>query len=75
MFPEQTVQAAIDLKARVLLPVHWGKFSLAMHPWNEPVERVVVAAKNLNQVIATPKLGETIVLDKHLPIEKWWNNY
>lgn len=75
MFPEQTVQAAIDLKARVLLPVHWGKFSLAMHPWNEPVERVVVAAKNLNQVIATPKLGETIVLDKHLPTEKWWNNY
>jgi L-ascorbate metabolism protein UlaG (beta-lactamase superfamily) len=74
MFPEQTVQAAIDLKARVLLPVHWAKFSLAMHPWNEPIERVVVAARNLNQRLVTPKLGETIVLDKYLPTEKWWNN-
>lgn len=74
MFPEQTVQAAIDLKARVLLPVHWAKFSLAMHPWNEPIERVVVAANHLKQPIVTPKLGETIVLNKYLPTQKWWNN-
>ena len=44
MMPEQTVQAALDLKAKVLLPVHWGKFTLAMHPWNEPVQRVLKAA-------------------------------
>src|SRR5450631_771519 len=33
MMPEQTVQAALDLKAKVILPVHWSKFTLAMHPW------------------------------------------
>lgn len=28
MMPEETVQAAVDLKAKLLLPVHWGKFTL-----------------------------------------------
>lgn len=31
MMPEQTVQAAIDLKAKILMPVHWAKFALALH--------------------------------------------
>ncbi len=32
MMPEETVQAAVDLKAKQLLPVHWGKFAwLCIH--------------------------------------------
>lgn len=31
MFPEQTAQAAKDLNAKVLLPVHWSKFILSVH--------------------------------------------
>ncbi|CAH0262470.1 L-ascorbate-6-phosphate lactonase UlaG [Pedobacter sp. Bi27] len=72
MFPEETVQAAIDLKAKVLMPVHWGKFSLAMHPWNEPVKRVVLAAAAKQFPLVTPKLGETIILNEYLPTENWW---
>lgn len=37
-FPEQTVQAAVDVKAKVLFPVHWGKFVLAMDDWNGATE-------------------------------------
>ncbi|TDW97576.1 MBL fold metallo-hydrolase [Dinghuibacter silviterrae] len=44
MFPEQTWQAAKELRARALMPVHWGKFSLSMHAWDEPVRRLVAAA-------------------------------
>lgn len=72
MFPEETVQAAIDLKAKVLMPVHWGKFSLAMHPWNEPIKRVVLAAAAKQLPLVTPKLGETIILNEYLPTENWW---
>ena len=43
MMPEQTVQAALDLWAAALMPVHWGKFTLALHPWDEPVRRVTAA--------------------------------
>lgn len=72
MYPEQTVQAAIDLKAKALLPVHWAKFSLSMHPWNEPIERVTKEAKRKQLNLLTPKLGETIVHNKISHFEQWW---
>ncbi|GGE48035.1 L-ascorbate metabolism protein UlaG (beta-lactamase superfamily) [Pedobacter psychrotolerans] len=72
MFPEETVKAAIDLKAEVLMPVHWGKFSLSMHPWNEPINRIVKAAKENGVRLVTPRLGETIRLDNYLPNTNWW---
>jgi len=72
MFPEETVKAAIDLQAKVLLPVHWGKFSLSMHPWNDPINRVVKAAKENGLRLVTPRLGETIRLNSYLPDTNWW---
>jgi len=44
MLPEETAAAALDLGAKLLLPVHWGKFTLSLHPWDEPVRRVARAA-------------------------------
>jgi len=72
MMPEETVQAAIDLKAKVLLPVHWGKFSLSLHPWDEPIKRVTAKAAELGVKVTTPMIGEPIVLDKSYPNKKWW---
>lgn len=72
MFPEQTVQAAIDLNAKVLLPVHWGKFTLAMHDWDEPVIRVVKEARKQDFKITTPMMGEPIILGKNYPTAEWW---
>ncbi|NYZ63038.1 hypothetical protein H0E82_09735 [Luteimonas sp. SJ-16] len=40
MQPGETLQAAQDLGAKWLLPIHNGTFDLAMHPWTEPMERV-----------------------------------
>ncbi|MBK9760704.1 MAG: hypothetical protein IPO90_12210 [Flavobacteriales bacterium] len=39
MFPEETAQAALDVRATVLMPIHWGKFALGLHPWKESIER------------------------------------
>jgi L-ascorbate metabolism protein UlaG (beta-lactamase superfamily) len=72
MMPEQTVQASIDLKARVLMPVHWGKFTLSVHPWNESAERATKAADSLNVKLTTPRIGEPIFLDVSYPNESWW---
>jgi L-ascorbate metabolism protein UlaG (beta-lactamase superfamily) len=73
MMPEQTVQAALDLKTKVLLPVHWGKFTLAMHPWNEPVQRVLKAAASKNLKVTTPMIGEPVILNEVYPDKNWWN--
>lgn len=72
MMPEETVQAAVDLKAKKLLPVHWGKFRLAMHPWNEPVKRVLDKAQELNIRVLTPKIGELITIGSDFKNTYWW---
>ncbi len=54
MVPEEAVQAASDLQASYLLPMHIGKFSLASHPWNEPFERVKTASSGKNFRLLTP---------------------
>jgi L-ascorbate metabolism protein UlaG (beta-lactamase superfamily) len=72
MMPEETVQAAIDLKAKMLLPVHWAKFTLALHPWNDPIQRVVKKAAALQLPITTPKIGEPVVIGKSYPDAHWW---
>ena len=74
MFPEEVVQASVDLKANVLLPVHWGKYKLALHDWDEPIKRVVAKAEEMNHTIATPKLGESFFIDQDLPKTEWWLN-
>lgn len=72
MMPEETVQASLDLKAKVLVPVHWGKFSLSLHPWNEPIERVIKKAGELNVKLTTPLIGEPLIIGEKYPDRKWW---
>jgi L-ascorbate metabolism protein UlaG (beta-lactamase superfamily) len=74
MMPEETVQASIDLKAKVFLPVHWAKFTLALHPWREPIQRAVKHAESLNVGITTPRIGEPMILTESLPITRWWDD-
>lgn len=74
MMPEQVVQAAIDLKTKVLMPVHWGKFALALHAWDEPIQRVYNKAEEMNVTLTTPMIGEPVVLNKFYPNKKWWEH-
>lgn len=73
MMPEETVQASIDLKAKVLFPVHWGKFTLANHPWNEPIIRAVTAAGHRQVKITHPMIGEPVMVNRHYPDKMWWD--
>ncbi|MCB2379919.1 MBL fold metallo-hydrolase [Hymenobacter sp. BT635] len=73
MLPEQTVQAARDVQARVLLPVHWGAFTEANHAWNDPIRRATTEATRLAQPITTPELGQPVTLGAGpLPQRPWW---
>jgi len=73
MTPEETIQASIDVKSSLTMPIHWGSFKLALHSWDDPIIRVSAQAKVLNVKITTPKIGEAIVLsEENYPSEKWW---
>jgi len=73
MMPEQSVQAALDVKASLMMPIHWGSFVLSLHSWDDPIKRVSAEAKRLNQPITTPQLGEAIQLPtQNYPDSYWW---
>jgi len=72
MRPEETVLAARDLGAKLLLPVHWGKFTLSLHAWNESIIRAVGAAKREGVTVTTPLIGEPVVLGGKVPQRPWW---
>ncbi|MGE1126685.1 MBL fold metallo-hydrolase [Bacillus wiedmannii] len=73
MLPEETVQAHIDVKGELLLPIHWGAFTLALHEWSDPIERVKKEANRLGVHITTPQIGETITLKStDYPSSDWW---
>lgn len=75
MMPEETVQAAIDVKAKWLIPVHWGTFVLSNHAWDDPIIRATNAAKEKGQNIATPRIGQTINYeDISSYTEHWWES-
>lgn len=74
MMPEETVQAHIDLRGELLMPIHWGAFKLSLHPWQEPVERLLKKANSLNVLVTTPKIGELVILGKPVPSSNWWKN-
>lgn len=72
MMPEETVLAATELKAKVLFPVHWGKFALALHAWDEPITRVVAEAHKTGQSIIHPLIGEKVNIDASTQSKQWW---
>ena len=72
MMPEETIQASKDLNAKVVLPVHWGKFPLALHDWDEPIIRAEKASKLQNVALAHPMIGEILDFENLGNTKKWW---
>jgi L-ascorbate metabolism protein UlaG (beta-lactamase superfamily) len=70
--PEQAVRAHQLLRGRVLLPVHWGLFNLALHGWTEPIERILTAAKRAGVKVIMPRPGGTIEPATAGEVERWW---
>lgn len=74
MFPEETAQAHLDLKGKLLMPIHWGKFDLALHPWKESVNRLAEKAKEENIPLFTPQVGQMVSLADSSDLDSWWEN-
>lgn len=76
MFPEESVKAGNILGAKITMPIHWGTFILSSHGWDDSVERFLKASSEMGNEVITPKIGETVNLDKYTDYqEKWWRYY
>jgi len=76
MLPNESVQAAKDLNAGIMMPVHWGAFTLSLHPWAEPAEQTTLLAQQQGQAIVIPRIGELMqLLNEPIAREAWWQQY
>jgi len=73
MMPAEVLQASRDLKAARLMPVHWGKFSLANHAWDDPILSIIELNKQKNIPLITPMIGEEVDLkNNQQSFSEWW---
>ncbi|MDH6113501.1 L-ascorbate metabolism protein UlaG (beta-lactamase superfamily) [Kitasatospora sp. MAP12-15] len=72
MTPEDAVLAHRDLGGGLLVPVHWCTFNLGLHPWAEPVERLLAEAKAQGVAVAVPRPGERVDVANPPELEGWW---
>ncbi len=72
MGPEKAKDAHLALKGKLMMPIHWGTFNLALHSWTEPVERLLeyAADKNIQLLLPAPGMP-TEVMGKAYNSE-WW---
>ena len=77
MTPEEGLRAHLDLTGTTgaLLPIHWGTFNLAPHPWAEPGERTLAAAAEAGVRAAVPVPGGSFEPSAPaLPDTPWWRD-
>lgn len=74
-FPEQTIQAAQELHAKVLQPIHWGRFMAGSHGWNEPVEILSNLTKERDIGYNVPQIGEVYIIGDTPKDTRWWEGF
>ncbi|MDB5029514.1 MBL fold metallo-hydrolase [Mucilaginibacter sp.] len=74
MGPDNASNAHVALKGKLMMPIHWGTFNLALHDWFEPIEKL--------QQYAADKKIELFVPEPGKPTEVtgaynsgWWKPY
>ena len=76
MTPDEGMQAQLDLQGGkphgVMLPIHWGTFNLAPHPWAEPGEWTKDAGEEAGQSVALPRPGQPFEPAGAVPVDPWW---
>lgn len=74
LMPDEILQAAKDLNANRILPVHSGKFALGNHAWDEPLK--LISENNLKEKlnVITPMIGEKVELKNPSQLfSAWWS--
>ena len=73
MTPEETAQAADDLEAGALMPIHVGKYALSNHPWKEPFARISKISQDRAYRLVIPLIGAPIDFDEpNQEFPNWW---
>ncbi|MGP3706127.1 MBL fold metallo-hydrolase [Gordonia paraffinivorans] len=60
----------------VMIPIHWGTFNLARHPWGEPIARLQAGTRRGDPTVLVPQPGGSIDLEHRtgtgVAHPSWW---
>jgi len=70
--PDNALKALALLGGGPFLPIHWGTFSLAMHAWDQPAERLLELAEKGGVPLVMPRLGEPVEPSHLNDVTPWW---
>ncbi|WP_419804360.1 MBL fold metallo-hydrolase [Terriglobus sp.] len=73
--PDNALKAAQELRARVVMPIHWGLFNLAFHPWYQPPERFTEVAADAGLPVFLPEPGAPTEVTAEAANSLWWRRY
>lgn len=71
MGPGKATDAHLALRGKLMMPIHWGTFNLALHPWKEPIETTIQLAKEKEIELFIPRPGEPTEATTAFN-SKWW---
>jgi len=74
MGPEHATNAHQALKSKLMMPIHWGTFNLALHSWHEPVHLLLKYAKEKSINLFLPSPGVPTEVNGAFNSE-WWKPF
>ncbi len=57
--PENALRVHELVRAKTLMPVHWGTFNLALHAWDQPIAHLLDLAEEAGAHLLSPMMGRT----------------
>lgn len=73
MGPDHASNAHLALNGKLMMPIHWGTFSLAPHAWYEPIERLEGYAEAKHIKLFVPEPGKPTEVREYS--SDWWKKY
>lgn len=58
--PENALRVHELVRAKTLMPVHWGTFSLALHAWDQPIVHLLELVERSGVQLLSPMMGQTV---------------
>lgn len=58
--PENAMTVHQLVRAKTLMPVHWGTFNLALHAWDQPIRHLMELADAHNVQLLSPMMGDSV---------------
>ena len=69
--PEAAVGVHQQVRAEVMIPVHWGTFNLALHAWDAPIVELTEHAGRAGVTLGVPVVGEAVDPDAPF-VDPFW---